>query len=139
MATRSTISVVHADGTVTSVYCHSDGYLSNNGRLLVNHYNSQDLADLLVAGGDISSLGTSIGTKHDFLQRTNSTTYYGRDRGSNNSAAQKFWNFSVFQNSQDWQEYNYLFVDGHWRYSQDRVSPSSSLVSEALLEEAKTA
>ena len=38
MSTRSTIAIELADGTVKQVYCHSDGYLSYNGRILFEHY-----------------------------------------------------------------------------------------------------
>jgi hypothetical protein len=38
MGTRSTIALEFADGTVEQVYCHWDGYLSNNGKILQAHY-----------------------------------------------------------------------------------------------------
>jgi len=34
MATRSRIAIENQDGTVTSIYCHFDGYLSGVGKLL---------------------------------------------------------------------------------------------------------
>ncbi len=37
MATRSTIALEFADGTVEQVYCHWDGYLDHNGALLRDH------------------------------------------------------------------------------------------------------
>ena len=92
MATRSTIALEFADGTVGKVYCHWDGYLENNGKLLLNNYTDpfklRDLIDL----GDISSLGPNIGDKHEFdipfkygspeyeaesERRRNITTFYG--------------------------------------------------------------
>ena len=38
MGTRSTIALEYADGTVHQVYCHWDGYLEHNGRILQEHY-----------------------------------------------------------------------------------------------------
>lgn len=35
MATRSRIGIENQDGTVTSVYCHWDGYPENNGRICI--------------------------------------------------------------------------------------------------------
>ena len=78
MGTRSRIGVMHGD-KLKSVYCHWDGYLSNNGKILQNHYDSAK-ANHLVSLGDLSSLGTTIGEKHDFDTRTDCCTFYGRDR-----------------------------------------------------------
>ncbi|MDQ1341322.1 MAG: hypothetical protein QG567_2480, partial [Campylobacterota bacterium] len=38
MATRSTIWVKNKDGIYNGVYCHNDGYLENNGAILLMHY-----------------------------------------------------------------------------------------------------
>ena len=43
MATRSTIALEFADGTVQQVYCHWDGYLDYNGKLLAEHYTDLSL------------------------------------------------------------------------------------------------
>ena len=39
MGTRSRIGVMHGD-KLKSVYCHWDGYLEHNGRILQEHYDS---------------------------------------------------------------------------------------------------
>ena len=59
MATRSTISIENTDGTITSVYCHWDGYPSHNGDILQNHYNYDKLAKL-ISNGDMSYLREEI-------------------------------------------------------------------------------
>ena len=41
MSTRSFICVEQDDGSYKGVYCHSDGYLTYNGAMLLDHYNSQ--------------------------------------------------------------------------------------------------
>jgi hypothetical protein len=64
MGTRSVIGVYHG-GNAKVVYCHWDGYLDHNGRILLDHYDSSK-ANHLVALGDLSSLGTTIGSKHTF-------------------------------------------------------------------------
>lgn len=53
MSTHSTISVLCRDGLVRTVYCHQDGYLQHNGRILAEYYNSRDAAEALVAPGNI--------------------------------------------------------------------------------------
>jgi hypothetical protein len=56
MSTRSRIAIEKQDGTVDSIYCHFDGYLSNNGEKLQNHYSTKEQLEQLIALGDISSL-----------------------------------------------------------------------------------
>lgn len=64
MGTRSTIALEFADGTVQSVYCHWDGYLSNNGQILLKHYSDPfKLRDLIDLGGFSSLCATVEETK----------------------------------------------------------------------------
>lgn len=58
MGTRSRIGYELPDHTVVSVYCHWDGYLEHNGRILVEHYTDRDAVTELIDGGHISSLRT---------------------------------------------------------------------------------
>jgi hypothetical protein len=59
MATRSAI-LIREDkkGTapVTGIYCHSDGYISNNGTILFRNYSCKDKLRELMADGDYSYL-----------------------------------------------------------------------------------
>jgi hypothetical protein len=70
MATRSRIAIENQDGTVDSIYCHFDGYISGVGKTLFNHYDQEKLERLLELG-DISVLEDS----------TLNTIAYHRDRG----------------------------------------------------------
>ena len=132
MGTRSTIALEFADGTVEQVYCHWDGYLSNNGRILQEHYSDpfklRDLIDL----GDISSLKPTIGTKHAFSQFEvpmdgeaydklygDMTTFYGRDRGETGVGAKKFNDFQDYLVRHQYEEYEYILrKDGNWYVKQ---------------------
>lgn len=60
MSTRSRIGMQNTDGTISSIYCHFDGYLEGVGETLIEHWN--DLNDIieLIANGDISSLGEDL-------------------------------------------------------------------------------
>jgi hypothetical protein len=58
MGTRSRIGYELPDHTVVSVYCHWDGYLENNGRILAEHYQDRDAVKELIDGGSMSSLRT---------------------------------------------------------------------------------
>ena len=55
MATRSRIGIQLKDNSVLSVYHHWDGYPEWLGRILKTHYNSRDLATVLIDGGDMSA------------------------------------------------------------------------------------
>ena len=88
MATRSSISIRNEDGTYTGIYAHWDGYLSNNGRILEQHYTNEEKIRQLMALGSLSSLRPEIGERQDFNQPTSKDwcLAYGRDRGEDDVA-----------------------------------------------------
>ena len=121
MGTRSTIALEYADGTVHQVYCHWDGYLSNNGQILLKHYSNPFILRDLIDLGDISSLKSTIGTKHAFSQFEvpmdgdaydklygNMTTFYGRDRGEDGVSAKKFKDYEDYAVNHQYEEYDYI-------------------------------
>ena len=127
MATRSTIALEYADGTVDQVYCHWDGYLEHNGKILFEHYSNpfklQELMDL----GDVSSLGINIGSKHAFspfegdkndydaAMEAGATTFYGRDRGETGTEAKRFKDFADYKRNFQHEEFAYILrTDGKW-------------------------
>ena len=86
MATRSTIAKLGKDGIIKAVYCHNDGYLEYNGKMLNEHYKDESKVDELLAHGDISSLNKNIGVKIDFMDyelraKNEQCRFYHRDRG----------------------------------------------------------
>lgn len=89
MATRSFICHQNKIGKYTYVYCHSDGYLEWNGRILHDSYNTRQKVIDLLNHGDISSLNIHIGSKHDShvptYEKTSphyqECTFYARDFG----------------------------------------------------------
>ena len=154
MGTRSRIAVMH--GTVCkSVYCHWDGYLSFNGRLLQANYDSSK-ANQLVALGDLSSLRANIGEKHAFskfelpveeqdafeLATEDMCTFYGRDRGETGIEYQVAHTFEDFLEQCEGcdAEYYYVMENGQWYCgSMHEDSPFYKrlvLLSEALQSEA---
>jgi hypothetical protein len=56
MGTPSLIGVCNEDGSVTTTYCHYDGYLAHNGRVLVEHYNTPERARAVAEAGYLSGL-----------------------------------------------------------------------------------
>jgi hypothetical protein len=121
MGTRSTIALEYADGTVEQVYCHWDGYLSNNGRILQEHYSDPFKLRKLIDLGDISSLKSTVGTKHAFSQFEvpmdgaaydklygDMTTFYGRDRGETGVGAKKFKDYADYVANHQYEEFEYI-------------------------------
>jgi hypothetical protein len=128
MATRSSISIRNEDGSYTGIYCHWDGYLSNNGRILEHHYANEDKIRQLMALGSLSSLRPEIGEKHPFdnphkwgtpeheaweNRYKDWCTAYGRDRGEKNVAAVTTHTVMDLLDKLG-QEYDYLWFDGRW-------------------------
>lgn len=58
MSTRCRIGIENKDGTITSIYCHHDGYPEVVGEILANHYKTEEKIRKLLELGDMSSLGT---------------------------------------------------------------------------------
>jgi hypothetical protein len=86
MATRSTIAKLGKDGIIKAVYCHSDGYLEHNGKVLNEYYRDESKVDELLAQGDISTLDQNIGEKLPFndymlFHEKKQCRFYHRDRG----------------------------------------------------------
>ena len=152
MGTRSRIGVMHGD-KVKSIYCHWDGYLSHNGAILQEHYDSAK-ANNLVALGDMSSLGQVIGEAHPFgyhgtdisaedyeKQFGEMCTFYGRDRGESGTEFRVAHTFAEFLEQAEGcgAEYYYIMKDGVWycgdTYDYSPLSKKLTALTEALEKE----
>ena len=69
MGTPSMIGILNEDGSVTATYCHYDGYLAHNGRVLVEHYNTPERARAVSIAGYFSSLS------EDFVESLESAVH----------------------------------------------------------------
>ena len=122
MGTRSTIALEFADGTVEQVYCHWDGYLAHNGKILQEYYSNPFILRDLIDLGDLSSLRPTVGTKHAFSQfelraeevaeykvlTEDMCTFYGRDRGETGTSAKKFASYEDYLLNHQYEEYDYI-------------------------------
>ena len=152
MATRSTIALEFADGTIGQVYAHWDGYLAHNGKILFENYsNPFVLRDLIDLGG-LSSLRPTIGTKHPFsMFEANMTqdefynlyrdmcTFYGRDRGEGESDATYFKDFADYRANGQQEEYDYILcnVNGVATWFVSDHGDEFVLLTEAFAKEAE--
>ena len=106
MSTRSVIAKLDDRG-IQAIYCHNDGYLSNNGKILDQHYANEVKVDNLIAQGDASSLKDTI----------KDTIFYHRDRGEDNKEAVNLNNETkllehAFESCDA--EVVYMFAYGSW-------------------------
>lgn len=98
MGTRSTIAIEFADGTVQQVYCHWDGYLAHNGKILAEHYMDPFKVRALVDLGGFSSLEVSPESTADTAH-----TQRGEDLDIN-----KYKNTDEYFDCSQQEEYDYI-------------------------------
>lgn len=121
MSTNSRIGIVNADGTVTSIYCHWDGYLTHNGLLLASFWTEPKKIAELMQIGNISSLGTQLPLNDPLvLEMVNRTcihmvdprVHVCRAYGRQGEEARKY-SMSEFKNLES---YNYYYdpTKKHW-------------------------
>lgn len=131
MATRSLIGIKNKDNSVQSIYCHNDGYLSHNGYILLNRFNTEELVRELISHGDASFLGFNItpsdqpkkciyksigdGLHHHsfYTPHPETCVFYHRDRGEK-LETHFFDSPDDFHAADFGAEYYYLFDNGQW-------------------------
>lgn len=116
MGTRSRIGVVNPSGSITSIYCHWDGYPDHHLPILTGHYDTKDKVADLIALGSLSSLGRNLGTRHAPQNDPEVCTSHFRDHGDLEAVATLSSNFEDFltlcdETSAMWY---YLFRDDTW-------------------------
>jgi hypothetical protein len=74
MGTRSFITIKHKDNTYSGVYCHWDGYVEHNGKILKEDYQARSKVVDLIDGGDMSCLKTKTTWESTFKDDEYSNT-----------------------------------------------------------------
>jgi hypothetical protein len=108
MATNCDIGIVGADGKITAVCCHFDGYPGGVGAALLRNHNSEDKARALIALGDLRSA-------------TGRVEAYHRDRGEpwENCAPIEYHSTALWGRYSAPTEFRYLWTRaGRWEYSE---------------------
>lgn len=119
MSTRSTIAVVHPDGSVSQVDCHFDGYVDGVGAMLHNHYNDYDSAAALIAKGSIISLESTL------LQ----SEFYAQERDEYDLEIYHYESYEDYYYNLQREEYNYVFVEGEWFWLTEQFISISSVLT----------
>jgi hypothetical protein len=123
MSIRSIIAKRIGEDKYRTIYCHSDGYPTYNGALLVDHYSTEELVDRLMELGDLSLLNEKVDPDpmrvHRFeygKRQPGVTVAYGRDRGEKNTEAKEF-TFEELSAPGNWAEFIYVYDFDHtWKY-----------------------
>ncbi len=121
MSTRSRVGIIRKDGSIISVYVHSDGYPSGVGADLLAHYTTPEKIEALIALGDISYIGDEIGEKHSFEDYDpKQCRAYHRDRNDpfNQDSFPSITELESFLEASD-QEWCYLWdeVSSVWSFT----------------------
>ena len=107
MSTRAAIAKLNTNTNEAKfIYCHSDGYLEYTGKILNEHYNSEDKVDELLSYGDLSIINENIGEKLDVpfndytaFAEKKQCRFYMRDRGEKNKEATNLSNTDCAENA----------------------------------------
>mgnify|MGYP006158969001 FL=1 len=125
MSTRAAIAKLNTNTNEAKlIYCHSDGYLEYTGKILNEHYNSEDKVDELLSYGDLSIINENIGEKldvpfNDYTAFANKKQcrFYMRDRGEKNKEATNLSNTNCAENAL--LEYGFENMDVDFVYAFD--------------------
>lgn len=119
MSTRSHIAYMHENGSLDVIYAHWDGYLTGNGKLLLENYDNEDKVRLLIAKGDVSSLGDTIDETAFYATRGSwEDSRGGSDEPWEQVKPKTFQSLADFRESlrESWTEFIYIFTNGYWRW-----------------------
>ena len=116
MSTRSNIAIQKPDGTILSIYVHSDGYPDGVGQCLIDNFKTYISAEKLFRYGDASYLGSTL----------KECSFYHRDWQRDMDPAHVHKNFESFKKyyaGDVFIEFVYLFRDGQWLVSDNYQKP----------------
>ena len=116
MSTHSNIAVKLENGAFLSIYVHSDGYYEWMGKMLMEHYNSAERANAIVALGDASCIYPSLAKPagHSINSRApECSVFYGRDLNMSEFGQNIYTDEQALLENSD-NHYLYVWQDGHW-------------------------
>lgn len=115
-----------SDGTVLAISVYSDGIAEHAGHTVAKHYATWELAEALIALGDLSWVGMAIGSQTDFKEAHERQGYvvpaqclaYARDRGEpwEHNQPRRFTSREQYRRMQGFNGWHHLFdrKAGQW-------------------------
>ena len=107
MSTNSLVGYLNEDGTVVTSYVHYDGYATGVGEMLLENYNSEELArELATTLGYASSLSETVAESHE-----------GRANSDESEVYESWVDFGKYIRENSHLEYVYVWheTEGKWR------------------------
>ena len=107
MSTNSLVAYLRKDGSVVSSYVHYDGHTTGVGEMLLENYNSEELArDLAENLGYASSLSETVAKSHE-----------GRANSDESEVYESWVDFGEYIRENSHLEYVYVWheTEGKWR------------------------
>ena len=110
MSTSASVGMLNPDGSVTSIYNHSDGYLGHLGVMLRDHYRTPEAVEELMNHGDASFIGPTL----------EDSVFYHRDRMESRSST----GARLYLDIDEWRDrayhaYMYIYIEGVWYVYRD--------------------
>lgn len=117
MGTRSRIGNENSDGSVTAIYCHWDGYVEYNGKVLSEHYRTPAKIASLLDLGSLSSLKPRVSKNNDWQNPKDDCCLAHIHRGEEKSVQEYDSRDEYAKQAFEWgEEYAYLFDGREWLY-----------------------
>lgn len=109
MSTRCLIGKENKDKSVTFIYCHHDGYISNGvGQILEESYTDESKVDALMKLGNLSALSEELVDCDSYASQEPDDAELAEREAAVTVPLQKYLTQKYGQ------EYYYLFRDGKW-------------------------
>lgn len=123
MGTRSLIAKQTGPDTYRAIFCQLDGHLESQGAMLLEHFNTPEQVNKLLALGDLYLLHPTLepdpALPHNFESRQQDVTIaFHRDWGMDGMEA-KDYTLEGLDSSDELIEFIYIFnQDSEWKYFQ---------------------
>ena len=103
MSTNSVVAYLRKDGSIVSSYIHYDGYETGVGMTLLEHYNSDELAERVSSAGYFSSLSEDMSKSLGESVHTEEADEFA-----------SMEEFELFLMDNSHLEFGYLWTGGKW-------------------------
>ena len=106
MSTNSVVAYLRSDGSIVSSYVHYDGYETGVGMTLLEHYNSDELAERVSSAGYFSSLSEDMSESLEKSVHTEEVEMFD-----------SMTEFEEYLMENSHLEFGYLWTGGKWMVS----------------------
>ena len=146
MSTRSNIAIQRRNKQVEVIYCHCNGYLSYNGKMLLEYYTDLDKINSLIELGNISFLDKYIepietDKEHSFYNPQKEVVVaYGRDRNEEEQQERAYKDIGDYLDNIGWDiEYAYIYKEeeNQWYYINFHINNSVRLLTKQVIEDSE--